>query len=372
MGTGGRREEAKAYQRSRIILRLSGLCDAALILAILQFTGLSSRLGAAALGLCGGSFYPALCVYFLVFSAACTVFMLPLSFYGGFLLEHRFGLSNQSFSRWLSEEIKKTVLSFPFSLALVVAYYAIGRTAGAWWWVGAAGVAASFSVVFTMVFPFIVLPLFYRCVPLADGNLKGRVLALAGKFGIPVSGVFLIDFSKNTRKANAAVIGCGRTRRVILTDTLVNDFPPDEVEVVIAHEMAHYAYGHIWKLLTVHCLSTFVFFWCLGRLLPALALVCGAAGPFDPAILPAAALFLGLFEFAVAPARHAFSRALEREADLGSIEATGKREAFISLMRRLADKNLSDENPHTLIEILFYDHPPIGKRIRMAEQYAGQ
>jgi STE24 endopeptidase len=363
-----RAARAKAYQRQRLILRFAGLWDAALFLAVIQFTGFSAHLRSFSLAQTG-SFYPGLAVYFLVFSLLYYLFLSPLGFFGGFLLEHRFGLSSQSFARWFAEDLKGEAVSLVITTALVLAFYAIGRHFPVMWWLIASFVWLVFTILFAMVFPIVVLPIFYRSMPLADEALRHRLMRLADRFGIKVVDVSMIDYSKNTRKSNAALVGWGATRRIILTDTLVKDFSDDEIEVVVAHEMAHYAYGHIQKLVLVHALTTAVFFYLLSRVLPRLAAACGATGAFDMAILPAVALIFGLYSFVIMPFANAFSRMLEREADCGAVKATGDRGAFISLMKKLSEKNLSDENPHPVVEYLFYDHPPIGKRIRMAGRF---
>lgn len=359
---------AKRYQRYRIGLHIAGLAVSAAFLAAYQFLGISSYVADASLAR-AGSFPLALAAYFSVFSITYAVLLLPLDFLGGYVLEHRFSVSNQSLRRWASETLKQAALSFVMALLLVEVLYAVAGNAAGLWWLAVALSWLFFSIGLATIFPVIIIPLFYRYMPLSDESLRGRILALAGKFRIRILDISMIDFSKNTRKSNAAVVGWGRTRRIILTDNLVAEFTADEVETVVAHEMAHYAHNHIRKLLVIQAAGTLVFFYALSRVLPFLAVASGAEGAFDMAAFPLIVLLYGAYEFLVTPLTNAYSRRLERDADRGALDATGNAPTFISLMKRLAEKNISDVDPDPVIEYLFYTHPPISKRISMAEQY---
>ncbi|HPM43341.1 MAG TPA: M48 family metallopeptidase, partial [Candidatus Omnitrophota bacterium] len=340
-----------------------------LFLIVVQVTGISAAIKDVAFKVTA-SFYPALAVYFSIFSALSYIVTFPVHFYSGFLLEHRFALSNQTVKRWFVEEAKGYAISFVITLAVVEALYLICRNFEANWWIPVSVFWILFTVGFAKIFPVVIMPLFYKCVPLKNEELKNKIFELAGRFNIKISDVFEIDFSKNTRKSNAAVIGWGKTRRVVLTDNLINDFTPDEVEVVAAHEFAHYALGHIQKLVSVQILSTVIFFYGLSLIMPVMASILGASDQSDILILPAIWFLLSLYSFTVAPILNAYSRKLEEDADRSAIEATKKPLAFISLMKRLSEKNLSDDSPSPLVEYLFYNHPPISKRIRMGEEYA--
>lgn len=369
-GDGSReiKEKAKLYQRLQIWLHIAGLGISAVFLIAVQLLGISGAIKNIAFGITH-YFYPALAAYFFIFSMLSYIVTLPLEFYSGFILEHRFSLSNQTFPRWLSEEFKKSMVSFIIMLFVVEALYAIGRNFPATWWIAASVFWLAFSVGLAKLFPIIIMPLFYKYLPLANDDLKRRVFELAGKFGLRIIDVSEVDFSKNTRKSNAAVVGWGKTRRVVLADNLVNEFTPDEVEVVVAHEMAHYKLGHIQKLVVINTISTIAFFYLLSLTLSATASFLGASGAFDMSIFPVILLLFGLYSFLLTPLMNAYSRKLERDADKEAIRITGNTAAFISLMKRLAEKNLADEAPHPLVEILFYNHPPISKRIRMGEEY---
>lgn len=361
--------KAKNYQRYRIVITFTSLAFSSVFLAVFQLSGISKDLATWCNGVVG-NFYGSLALYILIFNATFFLTGLALDFYGGFIVEHKFALSNQTAGRWLVDEVKKAVLSFTVSLFLIEAIYAAGKFSPVHGWIFASIIWLIFTVGFSMLFPVLVIPLFYKYIPLNNDDLRLRIMTLAKKIDIIIMEISMIDFSKNSRKANAAVVGWGGTRRVVLADNLINEFTPDEVEVVIAHEMAHYKLWHIWKLVFAHTTVTVIFFYILWQGLPTIALLLGVANAFDIALLPAVVFCFATFEFVSAPFLNAYSRYLESQADRLAIDATGKLSAFVSLMKRLSWKNLSDDKPHPVIEFLFYDHPPINKRIKMAERYA--
>jgi STE24 endopeptidase len=214
------------------------------------------------------------------------------------------------------------------------------------------------------------VPLFYRLTPLADGDLRARLLALAERAGVPAIGVWIADQSRRSRTANAAVVGLGHTRRIILFDTLVSEFRPDEIEAVLAHELGHHAAGDIGYSLGVQGILTFIAMWVAGRVLAAGAGALGLSGPADVAGLP----LLGLVTMAVSivalPFVNSWSRRVESRADDFALKLTRDPTPFIGAMERLADLNLAERKPHVLKELMLYSHPSVYRRVSRAQARA--
>ena len=358
--------KAKSYWREKYAVALGGLAFSIVLLAAIQLTGISSHLGHVTGRLCANP-YGSLALYLLVFSVVYYAATLPFGFYEEFVLEHKFSLSNQSVAAWIKDELKKCALSLILFLALVETFYAIAWHTPHRWWIYVAAVWISLSVLFSKIFPILIIPLFYKYTPLSDYRLRNRMIELGKKFNIRVLDVSKIDFSKNTKKSNAAIVGLGSTKRVIFADNLINEFTPDEIEVVTAHEFAHHKLGHIWKLLLTASVTLALFFFILHKVLPGLAYTLGTDGIFDIALFPAAYLAFMLYSFIVMPVHNAISRKLERDADMMALQVTKMNGPFVSLMEKLASKNLSDTRPARLVEIIFYSHPPISKRIALAK-----
>jgi STE24 endopeptidase len=199
-------------------------------------------------------------------------------------------------------------------------------------------------------------------------GLRERLTALAGRAGTPIVGVYEWMLSDRTKKANAALAGLGPTRRILLSDTLVADYSDEEIEVILAHELAHHRHGDIWSGIAYETVATFAGFLAahlaLRQAIPRLDL----AGMADPAGMPLLILTVSLVGVLLRPLGNALSRAHERRADRFAVQLTNNPPAFISAMRRLAQQNLAEENPSRLVQAFFYTHPPIGERLRLARE----
>lgn len=358
---------AKVYWRHRYISGFAGLIILLLYLALIQFSGASYAIKAASLSLSGNT-YISLAIYLIIINLGALLVTLPVSFYEGFIVEHKFSLSNQDPATWIKDEAKKIAISTVIFVIVVEIFYAVAYHVAAWW-IAASVLWVVFSVIFVKLFPVLIIPFFYKCKALTDRNLRDRMLELASRFGIKMVDAFEMDFSRTTKKSNAALVGWGNTRRMLLTDNLLNEFTPDEVVVVAAHEMAHHALRHISKMLFLEAASATIFFFLLSRVFDGLIRLLGAAGPFDMAIFPALWLIFLIYNLVTMPVQNGFSRTMERNADLLALKVTGLKNSFISLMKKLAEKNLADESPNRIVELLLYNHPPIRKRIELAENY---
>ena len=311
-------------------------------------------------------------VYSAVVIVATKLLFLPLNFFGDYYLEHRFGLSNEGFWAWVLDQLKSLGLNLALGVLVLDVLYFLLRRAGAWWWIGAGFFFLLFGVVMSALFPVLILPLFYKLQPLENESLRQKLTALARRVGAKVLGVYRMEMSEKTKKANAAFAGLGRTKRIILGDTLLDKFAEDEIEVVMAHEMAHYQHGDITRMIAWGTMTTFV-----GLKLADLGLHWGMAHVFhftdvaDIAAFPLLALCLVGFGLVVMPLNNAFSRSREWKADATALELTTNRDAFIRAMRKLGEQNLADLSPHPLIEFLLHDHPSLARRIAWAERWQG-
>lgn len=365
--------EAKQYSRQS--LRLS-LIDMGLDFAFyLAFAVLLARplddwlAGFAWLG--GDALLPRLlrlATFYVAMLALHVAVSSWLSFYSGFVVEHRFGLSNQSLARWLSQYAKRIGLGLAANVIMFCGLYFIMWLTGPWWWLVAAAAAFVVSVVIGYIAPVLILPLFLKYKPLDDEELQSELMQLAEGTGLTIEGTYRLNLSADTKKANAALAGLGKTRRVLLGDTLLENFSVDEIKVVMAHELGHHVFGHIYKLLLMAVPYTLVSFWIVDRLL---ALWLGAA--YDPAQLPVYALpmlilLLFILGLVTGPLHNALMRRFERQCDRYALEKTGLRAAFRSAFTKLARQNKADPDPHWLEVLLFDDHPPIKQRLAMAEE----
>ncbi|HEU0295746.1 MAG TPA: M48 family metallopeptidase [Anaerolineales bacterium] len=309
-------------------------------------------------------------LFVAVFGGLYTLLNLPLSYYGGFVLPHRFGQSNQTFKDWVIDLLKGLAIGAPIGLILLELLYLALRVTSDLWWLWAAIGLLLFNVLLTNLAPILIMPLFNKYIPLGDEHkeLAERLLSLAARANTKVRGVFKFDMSKRTKAANAALTGIGNTRRIVLGDTLINEFSTDEIETVLAHELGHHVHRDIPLFITFGAIST-----TLSLFLASLALnwairYFGFASPADVAAFPALNLIFGAYGLLTMPLGNAVSRWREGMADDYALQATGKREAFASAFTRLANQNLGEVDPEKWVVFLFYSHPPLGERIEKARR----
>jgi STE24 endopeptidase len=307
-------------------------------------------------------------VHFLLFGLAAgliaQVFSFPLSFTSSYVVEQRYGLSNQSIAAWLWERLKGFLVGGVIGLPLALVFYACLRIFGAEWWLPIGIVVFLFSIVLGRLAPILIFPLFYKFESLADDHpLRDRIVELCGNAGLAVTGIYRFNLSKTTKKANAAFTGLGRAKRVLLADTLLDQFPNDEILAVVAHELGHFRLKHIWKGMAFGMILSFLGLFLVARL------HAGFSGGEVAALvtLPILALLLSVYSFITGPLSHAFSRRHEYAADRYSSEVMGESQALAAGLERLADLNLADRAPHPLVEFLFHSHPSINRRLAALE-----
>jgi STE24 endopeptidase len=309
--------------------------------------------------------------YAAVFGAIYFVIDLPLSYYSGFVLPHRFGQSNETLNGWVIDQLKGIAVGAVLGGVVLEVIYAVLRAFPDTWWLWAAGIMLIFSVLLANLAPVLLFPIFYKFKPLGEEyrDLIDRLVRLFEKANTKVQGVYQFDMSTRTKSANAALTGLGGTRRIILGDTLLTQFTPDEIETVLAHELGHHVNKDIPLSIAVQTASTVVGLWLASLALRWGAAAFGFTSPADIAALPVFMLVMGLYGLVTMPLTNAFSRWRERKADEYALESTHNAAAFASAMTRLANQNLSEVDPEPWVEFLLYSHPALEKRIKMARQY---
>jgi len=307
----------------------------------------------------------------VLFGGISGLLELPLGFYSGFVLPHRFGQSNQDFKSWVVDQLKGLAISAPLGLLVLELVYLALRLTGSWWWLWTGAGMLVFTVLLSNLAPILIMPLFNKYVPLGKehADLADRLIKLAENANAKVRGVFKFDMSKRTKAANAALTGIGSTRRIVLGDTLINEFSTDEIETVLAHELGHHVHKDIPRLIGFGTLLTLGGLYLASLGLTWAAGYFGFAGSTDITGLPALAVVLGVFSLLTQPLDNAFSRWRERLADEYALHSTGKAPAFASAFVRLANQNLGEVDPEKWVVFMFYDHPPLGERIKMAETW---
>ncbi|MEM9187337.1 MAG: M48 family metalloprotease [Planctomycetota bacterium] len=293
-----------------------------------------------------------------------TLASLPISFYGGYVVEHRFGLSTQSIGRWLKSWLKKSALALALLVAMYTGLYAIIWWAGGWWWAVAAAAFFLVSAVLGQLLPVVILPLFQKTDPLPADACTDRMQEMAQRAGITIDGVYRLEMSADTKKANAMLAGIGATRRVLLGDTLIEEFTPAEVEIVFAHELGHQVHRHLPKMLVFTAAASLAGFWLCQQ---GVAVWSGDSDPrqWSPATLPVLLLLLTTFSMLMGPLMNLLSRHFERQADRYAAAATADLPAFRSAFLKLARMNKAELEPGRIEEFLLHSHPSISERLRL-------
>lgn len=311
---------------------------------------------------------------FLLMTALHAVVSLPLTFYRDYVIEHRFGLSTLAAGGWAVRYAKRLTLGAALSLAMIVGVYWLFWLFGPWWWLVAGPAFFLLSAAMAQWLPVLILPLFYPIRPLERETLRPRAERLAVAAGLKVEGIYRIELSAETVKANAMLAGLGRTRRILLGDTLLANFTDDEIEVVLAHEVGHHVHRHIsWLLVAALAVSM------AGLWLADAAIRSAAAQPalfrygdLGPAALPWLMIFFALWGYVSGPVLGAVSRHFERQADRYALRHASRPTAFFSAFRKLARLNKEYPNPDRWEVILYYSHPPIAERLESARAIVGE
>lgn len=363
-----RQSQAKEYARIRRRLLLVELLIGGLYAVFWLVFGWSSILKDSLLSITSNDWI-LVAVFALVFGGCYILISLPISYYSGFVLPHRYGLSTQTLKSWISDQVKGLGISLLLGGLIIEIIYALMRYAPETWWIWVALVLLLFNVILANLAPIILFPIFYKFNPLDDEHeeLVERLMNLAKRANTDVKGVFKFDMSRRTTAANAGLAGLGNTRRIILGDTLIDEFTTDEIETVLAHELGHHVHKDIPISILVESLITLI-----GLYLAYLALAWGTDtlgfnGSSDVAAMPLFILIMGAYGLITMPLGNAYSRWRERLADAYAIDITGKGAAYAAALKRLANQNLAEADPEPWVEFLLYSHPALSRRIAFAE-----
>jgi Zn-dependent protease with chaperone function len=362
-------DKATRYHRLRRRASMLATGTQALCLVLLLASGASAAIRDAAMSIAGSRFVPVVMIDVVIITVILDLLNLPWAFYAGVTLERRYGLSTESKARWWLNHVKSTAVALVFSIAAALLVLSLAGWSPQRWWVSAAALFTVILVLLAQIAPVVLLPIFYEVRPLARESLRDRLLRLADRAGAPVLGVFEWRLSERTRKANAALAGLGRTRRILVSDTLLADHSDDEIEVILAHELAHHVHHDIWTGIAVEAVLVLLGFWLADSALIRFGAALDLHGKGDVAGLPLLVLAGGAASLALLPIANAVSRAHERRADRYALELTRNPAAFVGAMKRLAAQNLAEERPSRLVQVLFSTHPPTAARIDAARAW---
>ncbi|MFY9647300.1 MAG: M48 family metallopeptidase [Terriglobales bacterium] len=363
-------QESRRYNR---VKRWIGLADFAIgfaLLVVLLATGWTGILRDLAERGAAQNYSVAVFLYVLMLMLISKAIGTPLEYYG-FRLEHRYHLSNQRMRSWLWDECKGFLIGLVMAAIVVELLYLVMRHSPEHWWLIAWAVFLGLMVLLAQIAPVVLFPIFYKFEPLENEELKRRLIVLSERAGTHVRGVYKWHLSEKSKKANAALTGLGATRRIILADTLLDNYSDDEIEAVLAHELGHHVHRHILKSIFVQAGITLFGFWLANEVL---SYFVERRHMFetksDFADLPLLILVSTALSFVLMPALNAYSRFNERQADRYCFRSVASVEPFISSMNKLAEQNLAEKAPSRWVEWLLHSHPAITKRVAAAEAWA--
>jgi STE24 endopeptidase len=308
-------------------------------------------------------------LFALGFGLPYFILSAPLTYYSGFVLPHRYKQSTQTWRAWLVDQLKGLLISGVLGLIILEVIYALLGAFPQTWWLWTALVMLVFTILLSNLAPVLIFPLFYKYQPLEDEDLGDRLIDLATKAGARVKGVYVFNMSSKTVAANAALMGLGNTRRIVLGDTLVEKFTANEIETVLAHELGHHVHHDLPFGIVVQSVLTLVGFWLANGVMRWGISTFDYNGLTDPATLPLLIVALSIFGLVTMPLSNAWSRWREVKADQYALKITDKPRAFINAMTRLANQNLADAEPPAWVEFLLHSHPSISKRVAMAKRF---
>jgi len=307
-------------------------------------------------------------LFVIVFDLGLILLYLPFNFYRSFIVDHQFGLSTLNVATWFGDWTKSVLITLVTDGLLWTGFYALMRLFPRRWPLPGGSVVLALGFVFTLLSPIVITPLFYEVSPLTDSAMRARILALAERAGMQVDEIYMIDASAKTTTVNAYFTGFGDARRIVLFDTLLTGYSSDEVEVVLAHEMGHWYYRHMFWGILGYGAAAWVGLFALRWLLERTWQTLGLRSPADVAGLPFILAVVSLVTMLALPFENGVSRWAERQADRFALTVSQKPAAFVELFEQFAGQNLSMVDAPAWEKVVFYTHPPIVERIQMAEK----
>ncbi len=370
--TGQNARDPKRYERVKLLVGLANLAVYVVVPLVILATGASASIRVLISDVTWGIVVLGAVVYIVGASILLELVTLPLGYFSGHVLEKRYGLTRRSMFGWAKDWLKSLVLQTVMLALFVGCLYALLMLDPGLWWVWASLVFSAISIFLAAIAPIVLMPIFFKFEPLPDGELKDRLMRLSEQLGTYVQGAYVWKLGDKTVKANAALAGWGKTRRIIISDTLIDSHDPDEIEVIIAHELGHHVNGDIWRGIAVQVVIIFVSMWLINQALVAWSDVFGLDGTLhDYANLPLLALVSTLVGLIALPLANTYSRRREAAADDFAIETTNMKSEFISAMEKLGKINLANAEPHPIVEKMLHSHPSISRRIARARGSVG-
>jgi STE24 endopeptidase len=360
--------DSKKYNNIKLAVGISEGILSFLLLLLFILSGFSSNLERFLNSFISND-YLLFLAFTIVVGLAGGIIFFPFSFYTGYYLEHKYNLSNQTFLKWVWENLKGLMVSAVIGLPILLFFFYSLNRFGNLWWLPFSILLFIVSVILARILPIVILPIFYKVTPVDNEQLKNRIRLLAEDADIKVENVYKFDMSRNTKKANAAFTGIGKSKRILLGDTLLENYSEDEIETVIAHELGHYKKKHVIKNIIIGTVSSFLSLFLISLLYQISLKWFGFNEITRIAALPVLSIWGMLIGIIQTPLSNGLSRKYEYEADQYAVASTKKGDAFIGTLEKLNQQNLGDKDPHPFVEWFFYSHPSIKNRISAIEIY---
>ncbi len=362
-----KQEKAKIYERERRIFGFVGTVLTAIFQLFFYFSGLSETISKWNIF---SNIIWTFIIFIILYSILQTIVKFPVSYISNFTIEHKYGFSKQTKREWLWDHFKSFLISLIFGIIVYGVLLLIFQRFPNIWWLIAGGFIALFSVILSTLFPVLIMPIFHHYEKIEDEELKNSLSGVLNKAGINIEGFYREDTSEKTTKENAMLAGMGATKRVILTDNIIENMKIDEVKTVLAHEVGHYRKKHLIKFIIFGTILQIIAFFLLNGVMHAFFPMFLTGFRENLALLPMLLFYLLLIDLIVLNIlQNWIGRYYEREADIESLKLSKDPEAFQRAMAGLANRNLSNAYPSLWIKLMYYSHPPVGERLELAEQF---
>ena len=363
--------DAKRYNNIKLTIGIGEGIASFILILLFVWLGYSLQLENYLSNIISNS-YLLFVVFVLAIGFVGSILSFPISYYTGFYLEHKYNLSNQTFLKWIWENFKGLLVSLAIGIPILLLFYFSLNQFGELWWLPFAIIMFLLSVVLSQIFPILIFPIFYKITPIDNDSLKQKITKLARNANLKVENIYKFDMSKNTKKANAAFTGLGKTKRIILGDTLLDSYSTEEIETVIAHELGHFKKKHIIKNILIGTVSSFLTLFLIALLYQNSLGWFGFENISQVSAIPLLALWSMLIGLITTPFGNILSRKFEFEADEYALLETKNPFAFKKTLEKLTEQNLGDKEPHPFVEWFFYSHPSIKNRINAIEIFAAE
>ena len=362
-----KQEKAKVYEWTNRKIGLLMSLGGAVFNLIFYFTGFSYKIA-------NWNFFSSVIlifvIYMSIYAAIQEIIEFPLSYLSGFIIEKKYEFSNQTRGEWFKEHLKSFIVSLILSMIMFGTLLYIFESYGNLWWLVASCFMVFFSVFLSIIYPVWIMPIFHKYETIEDDGLKDSLREILEKGGLRIKGFFREDTSRETTKENAMLAGLGKTKRVILTDNIINNMKPDEIRTVLAHEVGHYKRAHMPKIIFTSLFFNLFSFYLLHITFNALFPDFLTGVRANITLLPMFLLFLSLIDLTfLKTLQNALIRFFENQADDEALKLSGDVDAFKRAMAGLANRNLSNAYPNFWVKLIYYSHPPVGERLARAENF---